>query len=81
MGPSYLRQVVHPRPQTPQGGPVAKSEILHLIIIPLVCNSDMKGGHCILLIYSSKRMSVVQETIISGKKAIIEYPFPHPLEI
>ena len=39
-GPSYRRQVVHPRPQTPQKEPIAKPGTPVLIILSLVCKSD-----------------------------------------
>ena len=41
-GPSCRRQVVHPRPQTPQGESVAKPETPLLIILSIAC----KWGPC-----------------------------------
>ena len=41
-------EVVHPRPQTLQGEPGVKPETHLLIILSLVCKSDIKEAHCIL---------------------------------
>ena len=46
-GRSHRRQVVHPLPQTPQSEPIAKPESLLLIILNLVCESEIKEAHCI----------------------------------
>ena len=43
---SCRRQVVHPRPQTPQGESVAKPETPLLIILSITCKSDMQEVHC-----------------------------------
>ena len=39
------KQVVHPRPKTPQGESIAEPETLRLIILSLVCESDIKEVH------------------------------------
>ena len=43
--PPHRRHVVHPRPQTPPGESVAKSETLLLIIPSLICQYDINGVH------------------------------------
>ena len=44
-GPSCRRQVVHPRPQTPQWESVAKPGTPLLIILSVVCKSDIQEVH------------------------------------
>ena len=44
-GLSSRRQVVHPRPQTPQGESVAKPGTLLLIILSVVCKFDLQEVH------------------------------------
>ena len=51
-------KVAHPRPQTPQGEPVAKPGTLRLIILSLVCKSDIKSPLCIIRSVVQKRLSV-----------------------
>ena len=41
---SSRRQVVHPRPQTPQGESVAKPETPLLIILSIACKYDIHGN-------------------------------------
>ena len=43
-----MREVVDPRPQTPQVEPVAKPETLLLIMLSLACKSDIKQAHYVL---------------------------------
>ena len=45
IGPFNRRQVVHPRPQTPQGESVAKPETPLLIILRAVCKCHIKEVH------------------------------------
>ena len=45
IGPSHRRQVVHPRPQTPQVESVAKPETLMLIILSIACKYDRNEVH------------------------------------
>ena len=45
IGSPHRRQVVHLRPQTPQGGSVAKPETHLLIVLNLVCKCDIKEVH------------------------------------
>ena len=44
--------MVHPRPQTPQGEPVAKPGTILLIILNLVCKSDIKEALYIVCVYA-----------------------------
>ena len=43
IGLSRRRQVVHPRPQTPQGESVAKPETPLLIILSIACKYEVHG--------------------------------------
>ena len=46
-GPSYRRQVVHPRPQTPQAELVAKPGTPLFIVSSLICKPDIKEARSV----------------------------------
>ena len=71
-GPSYRMQVLHPRPQSPQGEPVAKPGTLLLIILsnPAELFAGCQGNASVCVIVTSQMLLMQHCDVIHAHDAV-----------
>ena len=71
-GPSYRMQVLHPRPQSPQGEPVAKPGTLLLIILsnPAELFAGCQGNASVCVIVTSQMLLLQHCDVIHAHDAV-----------